>query len=404
MKKVLLAGGAGLVRFSLILVVLGIACFLAPSSYAYAQENSYTLRFQGLPSGSVALTDYIGLDRKLKPNVAGQTLNISVSPSLTSPKRVRLSVVVSATASSIAECNTVIATAQTVVFEITGGGRALGVVQDLISICKTHPVDEVIFCPSKSFVAEAEKYFQDLEELGITTRVVLDFYDLQRSKRELSLFHDEIPILTFHTKSLDSQQLLLKRMLDVFGAIIGLFFAGVLYPLVALAIKVDTSGLVFFSQERVGVNGRPFRCWKFRSMSLDAEERREDLMSRNEMRGAIFKINDDPRITRIGRFLRKTSLDELPQFWNVLKGEMSLVGTRPPTPDEVSRYENWHRRRISIKPGITGLWQVSGRNQIVNFDEIVRFDLEYIDNWNLWLDAKILMKTLKVVFTREGSC
>ena len=285
-----------------------------------------------------------------------------------------------------------------------GGDRALGVVQDLISICKAHPVDEVIFCPSKSFVAEAEKYFQDLEELGITTRVVLDFYDLQRSKRELSLFHDEIPILTFHTKSLDSQQLLLKRMLDVFGAIIGLFFAGVLYPLVALAIKVDTSGPVFFSQERVGVNGRPFRCWKFRSMYLDAEERREELMSRNEMRGAIFKINDDPRITRIGRFLRKTSVDELPQFWNVLKGEMSLVGTRPPTPDEVSRYENWHRRRISIKPGITGLWQVSGRNQIVNFDEIVRLDLEYIDNWNLWLDAKILLKTLKVVFTREGSC
>lgn len=141
-----------------------------------------------------------------------------------------------------------------------------------------------------------------------------------------------------------------------------------------------------------------------RPSSLDAEERKKELLAQNEMKGAIFKIKDDPRIFPFGHFLRKTSLDELPQFWNVLKGEMSLVGTRPPTPDEVAQYENWQRRRISIKPGITGMWQVSGRNEIEDFDEICRLDLKYIDEWRLWLDIKLLFKTVKVVFLREGSC
>lgn len=138
-------------------------------------------------------------------------------------------------------------------------------------------------------------------------------------------------------------------------------------------------------------------------MYIDAEERKKDLLAQNEMKGAIFKIRNDPRIIPIGHFLRKSSLDELPQFWNVLKGEMSLVGTRPPTPAEVEQYENWHRRRISIKPGITGLWQVSGRNAIEDFDEIVRLDLKYIDNWSIWSDIRILLKTVKVVLFREGS-
>ena len=139
-------------------------------------------------------------------------------------------------------------------------------------------------------------------------------------------------------------------------------------------------------------------------MYVDAEEHKKELLRMNEMSGAMFKIKDDPRITRVGKFLRKTSLDELPQFWNVLRGEMSLVGTRPPTPDEVATYENWHRKRICIKPGITGLWQVSGRNEIQEFDEVVRLDIEYIDRWNLWLDIKLLFKTLWVVFIRKGSC
>jgi lipopolysaccharide/colanic/teichoic acid biosynthesis glycosyltransferase len=170
-----------------------------------------------------------------------------------------------------------------------------------------------------------------------------------------------------------------------------------------LAIRLESPGPIFFGQTRVGENGRKFTCWKFRSMYLDAEERKRELLHLNEMGGAIFKIRDDPRVTRVGKFLRKTSLDELPQFWNVLRGEMSLVGTRPPTPDEVEKYENWQRRRISIKPGLTGLWQVSGRNSISDFNEVVRLDLKYIDGWSLGLDIKLLLKTLKVVFFREGA-
>jgi exopolysaccharide biosynthesis polyprenyl glycosylphosphotransferase len=284
------------------------------------------------------------------------------------------------------------------------GINTLGVVQDLVDICKANPVDEVIFCPPKSFVFDAEKYLQDLEELGVTVSVALDFYELSRSRKELSLFHGEIPLLTFHCNSLDAQQNFIKRILDICGALVGLTLTGVLYPFIALAIKMESPGPVFFGQGRIGISGRTFKCWKFRSMFVDAEERKKDLLARNEMKGAIFKIREDPRITRVGKVLRQTSLDELPQFWNVLLGEMSLVGTRPPTPDEVARYENWHRRRICIKPGITGLWQVSGRNRVEDFDDIVRLDLKYIDTWSTWLDLQILFKTIWVVFSRKGSC
>lgn len=283
------------------------------------------------------------------------------------------------------------------------GHQVLGYVRDLQEICKIHPVDEVVFCLPKDYLLDAEEHVQDLEELGITVRMVLDFYDVYLSKRELSLFHDELPILSFHTRSLDTQQLFFKRALDIAGALAGLVLLGVMLPFIAFAIRRDSPGPIFFGQERVGESGRIFKCWKFRSMYLDAEERKKELMEQNEMKGAIFKIKNDPRITRVGAFLRKTSLDEFPQFWNVLRGEMSLVGTRPPTPGEVAQYENWHRRRISIKPGITGKWQVSGRNRIEDFDEIVRLDLDYIDSWNLWLDIRILFRTVTVVFAKDGS-
>jgi exopolysaccharide biosynthesis polyprenyl glycosylphosphotransferase len=233
--------------------------------------------------------------------------------------------------------------------------------------------------------------------------MVLDFYDMPMYRKEISYFHEDLPILTYHAKAFDAQQLFLKRMLDILGALVGLLLLTVLYPLIAVAIKLDSPGPVFFRQKRVGYNGRLFTCRKFRSMVASAEKQKLALSDRNEMNGALFKIRDDPRVTRVGRFLRRTSLDEFPQFWNVLVGEMSLVGTRPPTRDEVEQYENWHRRRISIKPGLTGLWQVSGRSQIGNFDEIVRLDLKYIDNWSLWLDLKIILKTVYVVFTRVGS-
>ena len=288
--------------------------------------------------------------------------------------------------------------------EEIAGHPVLGRVADLVEICKQHSVDEVVFCLPKNFVLNAEDYLRDLEELGITVRMLLDFYDVCYSKRELSLFHNELPFLTFHSKSLDTQQLFLKRLLDIAGALVGLTVFAFLFPFIALAIRKDSPGPIFFSQDRVGESGRIFRCWKLRSMYIDAEERKKELMDQNQMKGAIFKIKDDPRITRVGKFLRKTSLDEFPQFWNVLKGEMSLVGTRPPTPAEVAEYQNWHRRRIIIKPGITGKWQVSGRNHIEDFDDIVRLDLDYIDNWDVWLDIRILLKTFIVVFRQEGSC
>lgn len=283
------------------------------------------------------------------------------------------------------------------------GHPVLGYVGDLIEVCKRTQVDEVIFCMPRDLMVDIDQYVRDLEEIGITVRLVLDFFDLNYSRSQLSIFHNEVPILTFSTKCLDAQQLFLKRLLDIVGALVGLAITALAFPFIAFAIKRDDPGPVFFSQDRVGMNGRIFKCWKFRSMYVDAEARKQELMDQNEMKGAIFKIKDDPRIIPVGHFLRKSSLDELPQFWNVLRGEMSLVGTRPPTPAEVEQYENWHRRRISIKPGITGLWQVSGRNAIDDFDEIVRLDLNYIDNWTLWTDIRLLFRTVKVVFAREGS-
>lgn len=172
----------------------------------------------------------------------------------------------------------------------------------------------------------------------------------------------------------------------------------------AIAIKIDSKGPIFFKQVRVGMNGRKFKIFKFRTMCVDAEAKKKDLMQKNEMgNGLMFKIENDPRVTKVGGFLRKTSIDELPQFFNVLKGDMSLVGTRPPTVDEVSAYERSHWRRISIKPGITGMWQVSGRSDIKDFEEVVRLDTQYIDDWSVWLDIKILIRTVLLVFSHKGA-
>jgi len=284
------------------------------------------------------------------------------------------------------------------------GHKVLGRLEDLVSLCKDEPVDDVVFCIPKDLLVDIDPYLIQLEELGITVRMVLDFYDLNLYRKDLSFFDNTLPILTFYAKSLDAQQLLMKRVLDVVGGLVGVVLTTLIFPFVAAAIKWEDPGPVFFGQNRVGENGRTFKIWKFRSMYQDAEARKKELLDRNEMNGAIFKIKDDPRVTRVGKFLRKTSLDEFPQFWNVLKGEMSLVGTRPPTPDEVKGYENWQRRRITIKPGVTGMWQVNGRSQIDDFDEIVKLDLLYIDSWNIWLDIRILFKTLWVVFSRQGSC
>lgn len=276
-------------------------------------------------------------------------------------------------------------------------------IDNLTAICKAKMVDEVIFSVPSKQISLIEDHIVSLEEMGVTVRMVMDLYDLPTGRKEITLFHDNLPMLTFYSKAFDAEQLFLKRCLDIVGSLVGLAITALLFPFIALAIKVESKGPLFFGQDRVGEYGRIFQCWKFRSMYVDAEERKKDLMAQNEMQGAMFKIKDDPRVTKVGNFIRRTSIDELPQFWNVLRGEMSLVGTRPPTPDEVITYENWHRKRICIKPGISGLWQVSGRNKIQEFDEVARLDIQYIENWTFWLDVKILFQTLWVVLLKRGA-
>ena len=199
------------------------------------------------------------------------------------------------------------------------------------------------------------------------------------------------------------KRLLIKRVMDIAWGLVGLLITMVFFPFVALAIKLDSPGPVFFAQTRIGKNGRRFKIYKFRSMYIDAEARKKELEQQNEMQGLMFKMENDPRITKVGKFIRKTSIDELPQFYNIVKGDMSLVGTRPPTEGEFEQYNSHYRRRISMTPGLTGLWQISGRSDIIDFDEVVKLDLEYIDNWTLGLDIKILFQTVWVVLTGKGS-
>lgn len=193
-----------------------------------------------------------------------------------------------------------------------------------------------------------------------------------------------------------------KRLLDIAGSLVGLSILAVLFVPVAIAIKLDSPGPIFFSQQRYGLYGQPFTIFKFRSMVANAEALKVRVP--NQATGAIFKNQQDPRVTRVGRFLRRTSLDEFPQFWNVLVGEMSLVGTRPPSADEVIHYSARHWQRLNVKPGLTGKWQVSGRSRIADFEEIVELDLDYQKHWSLWYDILIILKTINVVFTQLGAC
>jgi exopolysaccharide biosynthesis polyprenyl glycosylphosphotransferase len=200
----------------------------------------------------------------------------------------------------------------------------------------------------------------------------------------------------------DELALAAKRLFDITVSFLVLFLLSPVFLAVAAAIKLDSPGPVFFRQRRVGLQGRTFDIFKLRSMYLDAEARLESLRTHNEMSGPVFKMKNDPRITRVGRFLRRTSLDEFPQFWNVLRGEMSVVGPRPPLPSEVRQYKRWQRRRLSVKPGITCIWQISGRNNI-DFDRWMELDLEYIDQWSLWTDFQICLKTIPAVLGTRGA-
>lgn len=194
----------------------------------------------------------------------------------------------------------------------------------------------------------------------------------------------------------------LKRLIDVAGAVIGLGITAIVAIPVAIAIQRDDPGPIFYSQMRYGVKGNPFRIWKFRSMVMNADAQKH--LVENQAKGNIFKNENDPRITRIGAFLRRTSLDELPQFWNVLKGEMSLVGTRPPTLDEVSHYQPHHWVRLNVKPGMTGEWQVNGRSSVIDFEDIVKLDVAYQQKWSIAYDLKLILRTIGVVLNKRGAC
>lgn len=273
--------------------------------------------------------------------------------------------------------------------------------QDMVDFVTQEVVDEVfINLPSEDYdIGELVSRF---ESMGIDVSVNLNAFDFLSLGEKRIQEVAGMSVVTFSTNFYKQNHVIAKRCLDIVGALFGLLICGLVSIVLVPIIRKD-GGPAFFVQKRVGKNGRFFKFYKFRSMRVDAEEIKKELMEHNTMTGGMFKMDNDPRVTPIGRFIRKTSLDELPQFYNVLIGDMSLVGTRPPTVDEYRNYTPEQKRRLSFKPGITGLWQVSGRSAITDFDEVVKLDLAYMDGWTIWRDIKILLKTIKVVFRKEGA-
>ena len=263
-------------------------------------------------------------------------------------------------------------------------------------------VDEIILVADHERLDEFSETFVLCEELGVTARVVLNFFPHSIARMELHEF-DGFPLLSFSTTPTNEALMFVRRILDiVLASVILLIFGPLIMLPTAIIIKLTSRGPILFKQIRCGLNGRQFVMFKFRSMVDNAEQLRVELESLNEMDGPVFKSSRDPRITFIGKIIRRRSIDELPQVFNVLRGDMSLVGPRPPLPQEVARYERWQRRRLSMKPGMTCLWQISGRNE-VSFEDWMKLDLTYIDNWSLLLDLKILLKTLPVVLLGRGA-
>jgi exopolysaccharide biosynthesis polyprenyl glycosylphosphotransferase len=288
--------------------------------------------------------------------------------------------------------------------EIIDGVEVKGDFHTMFETAKNQALDSVlIHLPGTySLPVSLEEIILEFENMGITVNLSINTFGLklhEKKFQELGGYH----VLTFSSKLFSERQLRLKRFLDIAAGLVGCLITAVLTVFIAPAIMIESPGPVLFSQVRVGKNGRRFRIYKFRSMYMDAEARKKELLAQNEMSGYMFKLTNDPRITKVGSFLRKTSLDEFPQFINILRGDMSLVGTRPPTEDEFLQYENRHKRRLTLKSGLTGLWQVSGRSNITDFEEVVKLDLEYIDNWNIFIDIKIILKTLWVVLFGRGS-
>lgn len=273
-------------------------------------------------------------------------------------------------------------------------------VDNFMDYIRTNVVDEVFI--NGNNIDRSEELAEELLEMGITVHFKLA-HDSKLMPNKVVEKCGPYLVLTSSMRIATPRQLFMKRCMDIAGGLVGLFIAGIAFIIFAPIIKKQSPGPVFFSQIRIGKNGRQFKIYKFRSMYTDAEERKKELMAQNKMQGFMFKMEDDPRIFPIGKFMRKYSIDELPQFWNVLRGDMSLVGTRPPTLDEFEHYEAHHRARLSNKPGLTGMWQVSGRSKITDFEEVVSLDTAYISNWNLAMDVRILFKTIKVVLLGRGA-
>ena len=276
-------------------------------------------------------------------------------------------------------------------------------------------VDEVLIVTSGT-VPYPKEMIEQFTETGVTVHLSLVKISNVPGKKQFVEKIGHYTVLTTSMNYASSGQLVVKRLMDIAAGLVGCILTGIIFIFVAPAIYISSPGPIFFSQERVGKNGKKFKLYKFRSMYMDAEARKAELMKDNKLGdGKMFKMDFDPRVignkvlpdgtkkTGVGNFIRRTSLDEFPQFFNVLKGDMSIIGTRPPLISETNLYELHHHARLAIKPGITGMWQVSGRSDITDFEEVVRLDKEYITNWNIGLDIKILFKTILVVFKKDGS-
>lgn len=274
---------------------------------------------------------------------------------------------------------------------------------EFVNLLHEHSINGVILSTRHAHFDRAEVIVNACELEGVEAWLVADFFKTSISSTSLDDFYGR-PVLVFRSTPEASWQSVIKQVIDFFGASLILLIASVPMLLVALLIKLTSPGPVLFRQQRSGLNGSPFTIYKFRTMGTNAEQVKHELAAMNEMTGPVFKLTNDPRITPLGKWLRKFSIDEFPQLINVLRGDMSLVGPRPLPVDEIKRINDMaHRRRLSVKPGLTCLWQVSGRNEIKEFSDWVRLDLEYIDNWSLWLDFKILLRTIPAVFAGSGA-
>ena len=272
---------------------------------------------------------------------------------------------------------------------------------ELAATVRERVIDEIIFAVEAEKLAELEDVLLICDEEGIRTRVMMDIFPHIQSKVYVERFSD-VPMLTFSTTPHDEIRLFLKRAFDVTLGVVSLLVLALPMALLALMIRLTSRGPGIFRQVRCGLNGRRFVCYKFRSMVANAEKRREDIAHLNEKDGPVFKIADDPRLTTIGRYLRRFSIDELPQLWNILKGDMSFVGPRPAVLSEIQQYKTWQRRRLRMRPGLTCLWAVQGRDSL-RFDTWMKLDLEYIDKWSLWLDFKLLVQSIPRVLVGRGA-